>query len=74
MDAKADPRHDKRWDNRTGLQSKQILCFPIFEDGKLYGCLQAVNKLSGTTFSEDDEKLFRMLSSHISIFVQAVMR
>jgi len=72
QDAKLDARHDPRWDDRTGFATKQVLCYPIFEDGKLYGCLQAVNKLSGEAFTEDDEKLFRMLSSHISIFVEAV--
>lgn len=74
-DAKSDPRHDKSWDERTGFVTRAVLCFPIFEDGKLYGCLQAVNKrpdAASAVFTTEDEKLMKMLSSHISIFVQAV--
>jgi hypothetical protein len=46
------------------------------EDGKLYGCLQAVNKQDDSSargFTVDDEKLLSMVASHISIFVEVVM-
>jgi len=76
-DAKTDGRHDSSWDAKTGFVTRSVLCMPILdEDGKLYGCLQAVNKTgsSGVTgFGADDENLLRMVSSHISIFVDAVM-
>jgi transcriptional regulator with GAF, ATPase, and Fis domain len=73
-DAWEDPRFDSQWDKRTGLRTRQVLCFPITDsDGKLYGCLQAINTQEGKpAFTVDDEKLLRMLSSHISIFVAAV--
>ncbi len=72
-DARDDPRHDSSWDAKTGFRTRAVLCFPIIdEEGKLYGCIQAVNKVGGGVFTSDDEKLMRMLSSHISIFVEAV--
>ena len=54
----------------------------LVEQGKLYGIVQAVNKLPSKAtggreapagFSSDDEKLLRMVASHIAIFVDAVM-
>ena len=72
-DAHADPRHDGTWDRKTGFRTKAVLCYPVVDDvGKLYGCIQAVNKAGGGAFTRDDEKLMRMLSNHISIFVQAI--
>lgn len=76
-DAKADGRHDGSWDERTGFVTRSVLCMPILdEDGKLYGCLQAVNKQDDSSargFTVDDEKLLSMVASHISIFVEVVM-
>ena len=82
-DVKLDGRHDSSWDARTGFVTRSILCMPILdESGKLYGCLQAVNKLPDSRggggaaargFSEDDEKLLTMVVTHVSIFVDAVM-
>ena len=72
--AASDARFDASWDKKTGLHTRQVLAFPIMDtDGKLYGCLQAINKQGGSKrFSEADEEMLRMLSSHISIFVEAV--
>ena len=73
-DVKADPRHDGSWDKKTGQVTRNLLCMPILDDdGKLYGCLQAVNKRAAGGFTTDDEKLLTMVSSHISMFVHAVM-
>lgn len=74
-DAHADPRHDGSWDRKSGFHTRAVLCYPIVDDaGKLYGCIQAVNKKRGNdaVFTSDDEKLMRMLSGHISIFVEAI--
>ena len=72
-DAYQDQRHDSSWDRKTGYTTRAVLCYPIVDDeGKLYGCIQAVNKVGGGAFNANDEKLMRMLSSHISIFVEAM--
>ena len=75
-DVKADGRHDSSWDAKTGFTTRNVLCMPVVDDdGKLFGCLQAVNKHGSlsTGFTKDDEKLLMMVSSHISMFVHAVM-
>ncbi|KAL3800749.1 hypothetical protein ACHAW5_009319 [Stephanodiscus triporus] len=75
-DARSDGRHDASWDAKTGVVTRSILTVPIVQGGKLYGCLQAINKTGAskdTGFSDEDEHLLAMVSIHISIFVQAVM-
>lgn len=69
-DAYKDPRFDPSWDGRTGYTTKQVLCMPIArEDGTLLGCLQAVNKIDGDRFTENDEKLMSMMCAHIKLFL-----
>ena len=52
-DAKSDARHDSSWDAKTGFNTRNVLCMPILDEkGKLYGCLQAVNK-QGIVVSKD---------------------
>ena len=77
-DAKTDPRHDTSWDAKTGTVTHSVLSVPILNDGKLYGCLQAINKVADgehdmAGFTDEDEHLLTMVSNHISIFVRAVM-
>ena len=78
-DARSDARHDGSWDAKTGVVTRSVLSVPILHKhgGKLYGCLQAINKVGGASddagFSVEDEHLLTMVSNHISIFVQAVM-
>ena len=48
----------------------QMLSQPIIDDeGKLVGVMQAVNKTGGGDFTEDDEKLMKMMGHHICIFI-----
>ena len=54
--------------------TRSVLCMPIVDDeGKLFGCLQAVNKVGSAGFTEDDARLLQTVASHISIFVECVM-
>ena len=79
FDARFDARHDGSWDTKTGVVTRSVLSVPILHEhgGKLYGCLQAINKVGGASddagFSIKDEHLLTMVSIHISIFVQVVM-
>ena len=79
FDARSDARHDGSWETKTGVVTRLVLSVPILHEhgGKLYGCLQAINKVGGASddagFSVKDEHLLTMVSIHISIFVQVVM-
>ena len=56
-DAHKDARHDGSYDKKTGFVTKAVLCHPVLDDeGKLYGCIQAVNKAGGGMFTSDETR------------------
>ena len=70
-DAYADARFDRSVDGQTGFVTRQILAVPIVDDdARLVGCIQAINKGGNVPFSQADEKLVRMLATHIQLFTQ----
>ena len=46
---------DKRWDERSGYVTRQILSVPIFYKKYVIGVLQLVNKKTGDRFTVDDQ-------------------
>ncbi|EOD29967.1 hypothetical protein EMIHUDRAFT_449715 [Emiliania huxleyi CCMP1516] len=73
VNAADDPRFDGSWDAKSGFVTKQVLAMPILtEEGELIGCVEAVNKVAGGAFTDDDERLMRMLCDHIAVFVDHV--
>ena len=71
-DAYADSRFDRSIDGQTGFVTRQVLAVPIVDDDeRLVGCIQAINKSgSREPFTPADEKLVRMLATHIQLFTQ----
>ncbi len=45
---------DLSWDKKTGFRSRQILCSPVFYNGKLSGVIQILNKKGGGKFSDEE--------------------
>ncbi len=51
-DAYADPRFFKEVDTVTGVRTRTLLCVPIAYEGRVFGCLEAVNAESGAFSAE----------------------
>ncbi len=69
-DAYADPRFDKRTDERTGYRTRCILCVPIKnQSGEILGVIEVINKKNGT-FSDFDMDLLKALSSIVAISLE----
>ncbi|MCX7635230.1 MAG: ATPase, T2SS/T4P/T4SS family, partial [Syntrophales bacterium] len=49
---------DSSWDKKSGFRTRQILCSPIFHEGKLMGVIQILNRKSGPGKFSDEEKEF----------------
>ena len=47
---------DRRWDERTGYKTKQVLVAPIRFDKYLLGVIQLINKGDGQRFTSEDQK------------------
>ena len=48
---------DKRWDEKTGYRTRQLLTVPVLHSGALLGALQLLNKKDGTGFGPRDVAL-----------------
>jgi adenylate cyclase len=66
-DAYSDERFNPEVDKKTGYHTRSILCGPVINlEGELLGVVQIINKKIAQ-FSEQDEKVFRILSQQIAI-------
>ncbi|MEA5561810.1 GAF domain-containing protein [Planktothrix agardhii] len=69
-DAYCDPRFDPNTDRRTGYQTRNILCMPVFNAaGELIGVTQLINKNKGS-FTNSDEEFLRAFNSQAGIALQ----
>jgi adenylate cyclase len=59
LDAYQDPRFDPSVDQRTGYQTRSVLCMPVFNSEELLiGVTQLINKTQGS-FNASDEEFMR---------------
>jgi serine phosphatase RsbU (regulator of sigma subunit) len=59
-DISVDPRLHKQVDQRTGYQTRRLLCVPLRVEGRVIGALQLLNK--PTPFTETDAGLLGLLA------------
>ena len=60
-------KFDKRWDQRTGYRTKQILVCPISFKKQILGAIQLLNRMDGDVFTEDDERSVKELTDILAI-------
>lgn len=70
-DVASDPRHFKGVDKATAIQTRSILAIPIVWGEKIFGVLEAINKIDGS-FDEDDREMLGVLASHAAVVLQNV--
>ncbi|MBD2485635.1 adenylate/guanylate cyclase domain-containing protein [Planktothrix sp. FACHB-1365] len=69
-DAYCDPRFDPTTDRRTGYQTRNILCMPVYNGaGELIGVTQLINKNKGS-FTNSDEEFLRAFNAQAGIALQ----
>jgi diguanylate cyclase (GGDEF)-like protein len=68
-DAAADPRHDPSVARRTGLVPRSMLCVPVKRKDALLGVIQVINRLDGTSFTEDELRLVELLADQAAIAI-----
>lgn len=70
-DVASDPRHFKGVDKATAIPTRSILAVPIVWGEKVFGVLEAINKIDGT-FDEDDREMLGVLASHAAVVLHNV--
>ncbi|HIJ19489.1 MAG TPA: GAF domain-containing protein [Deltaproteobacteria bacterium] len=70
-DAYANPNFDRSVDQRTGYQTKNILCVPVRTvRGEIIGVAQALNKKEGL-FTENDLILLEAMTTQAAVAIQS---
>jgi len=69
-DAQQDPRFFGEV-SKAGFQTRNLICVPMHDaEGQIIGVLQALNRLGGDPFSDDDLPIFAALSDQAAIAIE----
>jgi len=69
-DVRQDPRFFRGADERTGFVTRNMACLPVKSKGKIIGVLQAINRLNGRFFGQEDVELFAALANQVAIALE----
>jgi len=69
-DTSQDERFYKQADAQSSFTTRSILAVPLKVKDKIIGCLEAVNKATGGTFSTDDTETLTTLASQAAVAIQ----
>ncbi|XP_063840709.1 cGMP-dependent 3',5'-cyclic phosphodiesterase-like isoform X2 [Scylla paramamosain] len=68
-DAYAHPLFYRGFDECTGFKTRNILCFPIKQDGEVIGVAELCNKTTGLHFTRFDEEIATAFSIYCGISI-----
>ncbi|UCD89025.1 MAG: GspE/PulE family protein [Desulfobacterales bacterium] len=64
----SDLKHDKRWDEKFGFTTKQVLVVPVlFKQKIVFGAIQLMNRKNGNSFTAMDEQQAAELAKSLGI-------
>jgi putative nucleotidyltransferase with HDIG domain len=66
-DAKSDPRFFSEVDKKSNFITRNVVCVPVKVKEKTIGVLEAINKLGGEAFSEEDLTIFQSLADQVAV-------
>jgi len=67
-DVQNDPRFFKGADAKSGFVTKNMICLPVTNKGRLLGVMQAINKIEGT-FGVYDLELLKALANQVGVAI-----
>ena len=69
-DATKDPRYYAGVEQQTHFTPRTMLCVPVVSKDTLLGVIQVINKIDGSTFTEDELHLAQTLADHAAIAIE----
>ncbi len=69
-DAYLDSRFDPSFDKKTGYVTKSILCVPLKHKNKIVGVVQALNRLDGQPFTQEDLRTFNLFANLAALAIE----
>lgn len=71
-DAYQDERFDPSWDKQTGFVTRSVICHPIFgRRQEIIGVIQALNKIDGGKFSDEDHHLLGAITGQLMLIIES---
>ena len=65
-----DERYTGTIDKLSGYKARSVLCVPVTLEDETIGVIEVLNKVDGTGFTDDDEKLLSILASQAAVVVR----
>ncbi len=62
-----DPRFFRGVDEKTDFKTQNVICVPVMVKEKVIGVLEAINKVKGEEFNEEDLSLLSSLADQVAI-------
>ena len=69
-DVQSDPRFSNQADTKSGFITRNMICAPVMAHDKLIGVIQAINKLDGGGFTEEDMASTVSFNNHVGIAIE----
>ena len=69
-DARNDPRHFQGVDRTIDFETRNLLCVPMIAYDKVIGVVQAVNKHTGSAWTEDDVNTLTTLAAQAAVAIE----
>jgi len=69
-DTSQDERFYRQADLQTAFTTRSVLAVPLKAKDRVIGCLEAVNKRGGQTFTPDDTETLTTLAAHAAVAIQ----
>ena len=71
-DVSKDPRFNRNIDDITGYVTRSIICAPLIVYSKIIGVIEVLNKVDGSTFSDQDLETLVSVASTAAISIENV--
>ena len=69
-DVMRDQRFDKSIDERTGFNTKSVICAPLMVHRKIIGVIEVLNKADGSDFNEQDLETLTSVASTAAMAIE----
>jgi signal transduction histidine kinase len=72
LDAYADARFNRSWDEQSGYRTRSLLCVPVYDRSmRVVAAIQCLNKQGRRGFDDEDEELLRCVSGQCAVALES---
>jgi signal transduction protein with GAF and PtsI domain len=71
-DVQKDPRFFADMSKRIGYECRNMICAPLYKDGRLWGAIQLINRAGGTTYVTQEVDVLNYIAHEGAVLLEAV--